>query len=156
MAWDLQTLLGQLHTQNRHATTHISTHSTTSAHPVHTIPSLYITIIELLGRSACVHTFFLSTAVMRTLRHVHQRAQAEPLDRECAVCCCLSHKPHCPSPSWWGMSQHKVQCGVPHNSAGCKGLHLLECLSLKYEALLFHRDPHLHGQFQLDVCNGLI
>ena len=67
MAWDLQTMLGQLHTQDRHAITHISTHSTTSAYPIHTIPSLCITIIELLGRSACVHTFFLSTAVMTAM-----------------------------------------------------------------------------------------
>ena len=76
-------------------------------------------------------------------------AQAEPLDRECAVCSCLSHKPHCPSPSRWVVSQHKVQCGVPHNSAGCNGLHLLEGPPLKDEALLLHWDPTCMANFNL-------
>ena len=67
-SWDLQTLLGQLYAYIAHTcNNHTSTHSNISVYHIRTIPLLYITNIELLGRSACLHTFFLSTAVMRAM-----------------------------------------------------------------------------------------
>ena len=55
-SWDLQTLLGQLYAYIAHTCNdHTSTHSTIRVYHIRTIPLLYITNIELVGRCMPAH-----------------------------------------------------------------------------------------------------